>query len=80
MVLEWRERENDEVYVVVERDPVSQLAVNICELYKFWALKGMRAQVRLLQMLVKFWDSNTEAFNLDGKLLRTEVKDIYFLT
>jgi hypothetical protein len=40
----------------------------------------MRAQVRLLQMLVNFWDLDTEAFNLNGKPLRIEVKDIYFLT
>jgi hypothetical protein len=27
-----------------------------CILYKFWALKGMRAQVRLLELLVDYWD------------------------
>jgi hypothetical protein len=38
------------------------------------------AQVRLLQMLVNFWDLDTISFNLDGKPLRIEVEDIYFLT
>jgi hypothetical protein len=47
MVLEWREREHEEVDVAVERDPGAQLALKICGIYKFWALKGMRAQVRL---------------------------------
>jgi hypothetical protein len=51
-----------------------------CGLYKFWALKGMRDQVRLLQMLVNYWDSYTKAFNFDGKPLRIEFEDIYFLT
>jgi hypothetical protein len=54
--------------------------LKICGLYTFWALKGMRAQVRLLQLLVNYWDLDTETFNLDGKPLRIEVEDIYFLT
>jgi hypothetical protein len=56
------------------------MALRRCGLYKFWALRGMRAQVRLLQMLVNYWDPDTEAFNLDGKPLRIEVENIYFLT
>jgi hypothetical protein len=43
MVLEWRERENDEVDDVVDRYLGAQIALKICGLYKFWALKGMRA-------------------------------------
>jgi hypothetical protein len=48
MVLQWREREHEEVDATVERDMRAQMALKICGLYKFWALKGMRAQVRLL--------------------------------
>jgi hypothetical protein len=48
MVLEWREREHEEVDVAMERDPWAQMALKICGLYNFWALKGMRGQVRLL--------------------------------
>jgi hypothetical protein len=40
----------------------------------------MRAQVRFLQFLVDYWDPDSESFNLDGKPLRIEVEDIYFLT
>jgi hypothetical protein len=76
MVIEWREREHEEVDAPMERDPRAQLTLKRCELYKFWALKEMRAQVRLLQMLVNFCDLDTEAFNLDGQPLRIEVKDI----
>jgi hypothetical protein len=74
-----RERKHEEVDAVVERDAWDQKSLKRLVLYNFWALKGMRAQVRLVQMLVKFWDSNTEAFNLDGKPLRIEVEDIYFI-
>jgi hypothetical protein len=40
----------------------------------------MRAQVRLLEMLVGYWDPDSERFILDGQPLRIEVEDIYFLT
>jgi hypothetical protein len=39
-----------------------------------------RAQVRLIEMLVDYWDPNNESFKLDGKPLRIKVEDIYFLT
>jgi hypothetical protein len=38
----------------VERDLGAQMALKICGLFKFWALKGMRAQVRLLELLVDY--------------------------
>jgi hypothetical protein len=78
-VLEWREREHEEVDVAVERDLGAQMALKICGLYKFWALKGMRARVRLLEMLVDYWDPDSESFNLDGKPLRIEVRIYTFL-
>jgi hypothetical protein len=80
MVLEWRGREHEEVDAVVDRDLVAQEALKICGLYNFWALKGMRAQVRLLEMLVGYWDLDSESFILDGQPLRIKVEDIYFLT
>jgi hypothetical protein len=79
MVLELREREHEGVDVVVERDLGAQMALKRCRLYKFLSLKGMRAQVRLLQFLVDYWDLDSESFNLDGQSLRIEVEDIYFL-
>jgi hypothetical protein len=40
----------------------------------------MRDQVRLLQILINYWDMETKAFNIDGKPLRIKVDDIYFIT
>ena len=40
---------------------------------------GLRAQPRILQMLVDYWDPNTEDIQLDGMPLRLEVEDIYFI-
>ena len=54
MVLEWREKEHEEMDAAIDRDLVAQVALKICGLYKFLVLKGMRAQVRLLEMLVGY--------------------------
>ena len=43
-------------------------------------MNEMRAQVRMLEMLVGYWDPDQEVFMIDGKTLRLEVDDIYFLT
>jgi hypothetical protein len=79
MVIDWREREHEEVDVVVERDVRAQQDFKICGLYKFLAIKGLRDQVRLLHILINYWDPETEAFNFDRKPLRIEVDDIYFI-
>jgi hypothetical protein len=42
-------------------------------LLQFWALKGMRAKVRLLEILLYYWDPDSESFNLGGKPWRIEV-------
>jgi hypothetical protein len=59
---------------------VAQAALKRYGLYIFWALKGMRAQMRLLEMLVGYSDPDRNIFILDGQPLRIEVEDIYFLT
>jgi hypothetical protein len=80
MVIEWKEREHEEVDATIERDAKAQQALKRCGIYKFSAIKGMRAQVRLLQLLINYWDPETEAFNLDWKPLRIEVDETYFIT
>ena len=39
----------------------------------------MRAQPRLLQMPVNYWDLDTKMFIIDGMPFRLEVEDIYFM-
>ena len=36
--------------------------------------------MRFLEMLVGYWDPESERFNIDGKQLRIEIEYIYFLT
>ena len=79
MVLEWRECEHGEVEEVVRTDIMAQEALRRCGLYKFWCLGGLRAKPGLLQMLVDYWDPDSESFWIDGMFLTIEVEDIYFI-
>ena len=80
MVLEWREREHGEVEVAIRADLMAQQALRACGLYKFWCLGSLRAKPRLLQMLVDYWDPDSESFHIDGMSLTIEVEVIYFIT
>ena len=52
MVIEWREREHDDVDRVMHGDLPTQKALKRCEIYKFWNIESMRDQPRLLQILI----------------------------
>ena len=80
MVLEWREREHGDVEEVVQGDLMAQQALCACGLYKFWCLGILRAKPRLLQMLVDYWDLESESFHINGMSLSIEIEDIYFIT
>ena len=80
MVLEWREREHGDVEEVVQGDSMAQQALCACGLYNFWCLGSLRAKARLLQMLVAYWDPDSESFHIDGMSLNIEIEDIYFIT
>jgi len=43
-------------------------------------MNEMRAQTRMLEILVGYWDLDQEAFMIDGQPLILDVEDIYFLT
>ena len=80
MVLEWRECEHGEVEEAVRAGVMAQQALHGCGLYKFWCLGGLRAKPRLLEMLVEYWDPDSESFQIDGMSLTIEVEDRYFIT
>jgi hypothetical protein len=49
-------------------------------MYNFFQIGGMRAQKRLLNLLIDYWHPDAEAFMLGGKSLMITVEDIYFIT
>ena len=80
MVLEWREREHGDVEDAVQGDLMAQQALRACGLYKFCCLGSLKAKPRLLQLLVDYWDPESETIQIDGMSLSIEVEDIYFIT
>jgi len=80
MLLEWREREHEALDTEVMESDAALEALRLCGLKKIFEMNSMRAQPRMLEMLVGYWDPDVEAFMLDCQPLRIEVEDIYFLT
>jgi hypothetical protein len=80
MYVRWREREHEEVDQMVEEDPESVATLKQCGMWKFFCCPFMRAQPRLLNHLVEYWNPDAEAFMLEGQSLTPTTEDIYFLT
>ena len=62
MVLEWREREHGDVEEAMQADLMDQKTLRVCGVYKFWRLGSLRENPRLLQLLVDYWDPDSETF------------------
>jgi hypothetical protein len=80
MYVHWREREHEDIDVLVDEDPDALVALLQCGLLKFFHCPFMRAQPRLLNALVDYWHPDAEAFMLEGQSLAPMTEDIYFLT
>ena len=48
-------------------------------LLKFFCTSPMRANVRLLEFLINYWDHDLGMFDLQGESLEITSKDIYFI-
>jgi hypothetical protein len=80
MYVHWREREHEDIDILVDEDPAAMAALKQCGLWKFFWCPFMRAQPRLLNALVDYWHPDAEAFMLEGQSLTPMTEDIYFLT
>jgi hypothetical protein len=80
MFVQWREHEHEEVDNVVVDDVDATNSLRQCGMYNFFLTSGMRAQRRLLNLLIDYWHPDAEAFMLDGQSLTITVDDIYFIT
>ena len=63
-MLEWREREHEDMCRKTLGYPLTLNARRICGLLKFFHTAKMRAQVQLLESLVQLWDPEKDLFNL----------------
>jgi hypothetical protein len=80
MYVHWREREHEDIDVLVEEDLAAIIALKQCGLWKFFLCPFMRAQPKLLNALVDYWHPDAEAFMIKGQSLTPMTEDIYFLT
>ena len=78
-MLDWREREHEDVDLATINHQPSTDVLKACDLYKFWAILGMRAQVDFLEWLVERWNVQDQCFYIGGHQLEMEPADIYFL-
>ena len=62
MVLEWREREDEDIDRDVQANLMAQQDLRACGLYKFWLLGSLREKPRLVQILVDYWDPDSKTF------------------
>jgi hypothetical protein len=80
MYVQWREREHEAISELVVADPNVVAMLMQCGLLKFFLCPFMRAQPRLLNALIYYWNPDAEAFMLKGQSLVPTTEDIYFLT
>ena len=66
IMLDWREREHEEVDEAAINHQPSLDALRGCGLYKYWSIPGMRAQVRFLEWLVERWNVQEQCFYIGG--------------
>jgi hypothetical protein len=76
MVLEWREREHEEDNEMAENHPPTIAALRDVGLLKYFCIPGMRAQVRLLEYLVRMWDPDQRVFRVVVHTLSLDIEDI----
>ena len=80
MVLEWREREHEDMDCGALGDAPILHALQQYGLLKFFCTSPMWANVRLLEHLISYWDHDLRTFDLQGEILEIALEDIYFIT
>ena len=79
MVLEWREREHDDMDQEALQDAPTVNVLRQSGLLKFFCTSPMRANVRLLEFLINYWDHYLGMFDFQGESLDITSEDVYFI-
>ena len=64
MVLEWREREHEDMDKETLGDPLNLNSLRICSFLKLFHTANMLSQVHFLEYLVQLWDIEKDMFDL----------------
>ena len=79
MVLEWREREHEDMDQDALRISPTVHALWQSGLLKLFCTSPMRSNVLLLEFLINYWDHDLGAFDLQGEIIEIALEDIYFI-
>ena len=79
MVLEWKEHEHEDLDQEALQDAPIVNVLCSSGLLKFFCTSPMRANVRLLEFMINYWDHDLGMFDLQGESLEISSKDIYFI-
>ena len=79
MVLEWREREHEDMDQEALQDAPTANVLRSSGLLKFFCTSPMRANIRLLEFMINYWDHDLVMFDLQGESLEITSEDVYFI-
>ena len=79
MVLEWREREHEDMDQESLQDSPMVNALQQSGLLKLFCTSPMRSNLRLLEFLINYWDHDLGMFDLQGEFLEITSEDVYFI-
>ena len=68
MVLEWREREHEDMDREALRSVPTVQALRQSGLLNLFCTSPLRANVRLLEFLIGYWEHDLGAFDLQGEI------------
>ena len=80
MVLEWREREHEDMDQEALQDTPTVNVLQQSGLLKFFGTSPMRSNVRLLEFLINYWDHDLGMFDLQGEFLEVTSEYVYFIS
>ena len=80
MVLEWREREHEDMDQDALWSAPMVHALWQSGLLKLFCTSPMRFNFRLLEFLINYRDHDLGAFDLQGEILEIALEDIYFIS
>ena len=80
MVLEWREREHEDMDQEALQYAPTMNVLRQSGLLKFLCASPMRENVCLLEFLINYWDHDLGMFDLQGEVLEITSEDVYFIS
>ena len=80
MVLDWREREHEDMDQDALQSSLTVHALRQSGLLKFFCTSPMRSNVHLLEFLINYWDHELGAFDLQGEILEITLEYISFIS